>query len=190
MMETGLIKKIEGQMKKHWIIIIITIVFSVLVLSRLGRDLLSDWDECIYTEYARAMQQTGDFLTHQWNGSYTLEKPPLYSWIQQIPFLFSINEFTARLPTAIFGLLLILTVYHFGRRFFSSAVGIMAVLLLLSSEVVVRYMTRANTDIGYTFFIFAGLPEPFINAIVPTVGFVLSTLSVPIFKKLWLKGKS
>jgi preprotein translocase subunit SecF len=37
------------------------------------------------------------------------------------------------------------------------------------------------------FFYFAGLSKPFLNAIVPTVGFVLSTLSVPFFKKLWLK---
>ena len=37
------------------------------------------------------------------------------------------------------------------------------------------------------FFYFAGLPKPFINAIVPAVAFVLSTLTVPLFKKWWLK---
>ena len=37
------------------------------------------------------------------------------------------------------------------------------------------------------FFHFAGLPRPFINSIVPTSGFVLSTLSLPFFKKLWVK---
>ncbi|MFW0862274.1 MAG: hypothetical protein ACKKL6_01685 [Candidatus Komeilibacteria bacterium] len=37
------------------------------------------------------------------------------------------------------------------------------------------------------FFYFAGLSKPFLNAIVPTTGFVLSTLSVPIFKKFWIK---
>lgn len=37
------------------------------------------------------------------------------------------------------------------------------------------------------FFYFADLPKPFINAIVPTLGFVLSTLSVPVFKKVWIK---
>jgi membrane protease YdiL (CAAX protease family) len=40
------------------------------------------------------------------------------------------------------------------------------------------------------FFIFADLPKPFINSIVPTLGFVLSTLSVPFFKKMWIKKKS
>jgi len=37
------------------------------------------------------------------------------------------------------------------------------------------------------FFYVAGLPEPFINAIVPAVAFVLSTMTIPFLKKLWLK---
>ncbi len=38
-----------------------------------------------------------------------------------------------------------------------------------------------------TFFYFAELPKPFINSIVPTAGFVLSTLSLTYFKRLWVK---
>lgn len=37
------------------------------------------------------------------------------------------------------------------------------------------------------FFFVAQLPKPFINSIVPTAGFVLSTLSLPFFKRLWIK---
>ncbi|HBV57754.1 MAG TPA: hypothetical protein DEB73_00555 [Candidatus Magasanikbacteria bacterium] len=37
------------------------------------------------------------------------------------------------------------------------------------------------------FFFFAQLPKPFINAIVPAIAFALSTLTVPLFKKWWLK---
>ncbi|MFT4303944.1 MAG: hypothetical protein ACMXYG_05230 [Candidatus Woesearchaeota archaeon] len=37
------------------------------------------------------------------------------------------------------------------------------------------------------FFFIANLPNPFINSIVPTTGFVLSTLSLPYFKKIWIK---
>ena len=39
------------------------------------------------------------------------------------------------------------------------------------------------------FFVIAELPKPFINALVPTLGFLLSTLSISFFKKLWLKNK-
>lgn len=37
------------------------------------------------------------------------------------------------------------------------------------------------------FFVFAGVSQPFTNAIVPALAFVLSTASVPFFKDLWLK---
>jgi len=37
------------------------------------------------------------------------------------------------------------------------------------------------------FFYVAQLPKPFLNSIVPTAGFVLSTLSLPFFKKMWIK---
>jgi len=38
------------------------------------------------------------------------------------------------------------------------------------------------------FFIFAEIPNALVNAIVPTLGFLLSTLSIPFFKKMWIKG--
>jgi hypothetical protein len=36
------------------------------------------------------------------------------------------------------------------------------------------------------FFYFAQLPKPFINAIVPSLAFVLSTLTISFFKRQWL----
>lgn len=40
------------------------------------------------------------------------------------------------------------------------------------------------------FFYFANLPKPWINAIVPSVAFILSTLTLSICKKMWLKLQS
>ncbi|MFA6422253.1 MAG: hypothetical protein WCV92_02560 [Candidatus Buchananbacteria bacterium] len=37
------------------------------------------------------------------------------------------------------------------------------------------------------FFFFARLPNPFINAIVPALAFILSTLTMPLIKKWWIK---
>ncbi len=39
------------------------------------------------------------------------------------------------------------------------------------------------------FFHFADFDKPFINAIVPTLGFLLSTFSISFFKNLWVKGR-
>jgi hypothetical protein len=33
------------------------------------------------------------------------------------------------------------------------------------------------------------IPNPWLNALVPTIAFMLSTLSLPFFKKWWLKYK-
>jgi len=37
------------------------------------------------------------------------------------------------------------------------------------------------------FFLVADLQRPFVSAIIPTIGFILSTLSIPFFKKIWME---
>ena len=39
------------------------------------------------------------------------------------------------------------------------------------------------------FFFSANLPKPFINSIVPSLAFTISTLTLPWFKIIWEKGK-
>jgi hypothetical protein len=53
-----------------------------------------------------------------------------------------------------------------------------------SRKVIIAVLTYLTIVL---FFIFAELPKPFINSIVPAAGFVLSTLSLPFFKKIWIK---
>lgn len=38
------------------------------------------------------------------------------------------------------------------------------------------------------FFLVAELPKPFLNPIVPTLGFLISTLLLPFFKKTWISN--
>ena len=35
----------------------------------------------------------------------------------------------------------------------------------------------------------ADLPNPFVTAIIPTLAFILSTLTLPLLKKIWIKNK-
>jgi hypothetical protein len=37
------------------------------------------------------------------------------------------------------------------------------------------------------FFYSAELPRPWVNSIVPSLAFIISTLSMPFFKRLWLR---
>jgi hypothetical protein len=54
-------------------------------------------------------------------------------------------------------------------------------------KLLIALMTYATIVL---FFYVAELPKPFVNSIVPTVGFVLSTLSLPYLKKIWIKRVS
>ncbi len=54
----------------------------------------------------------------------------------------------------------------------------------LTRKIIIAILTYA---VIVLFFFTAGLPNPFINSIVPAAGFILSTLSLPFFKKIWLK---
>ena len=53
-------------------------------------------------------------------------------------------------------------------------------------KVVVAVLTYVTIAM---FFIAAGLPKPFINSLVPTAAFILSTLSLDCLKKIWIKKK-
>lgn len=39
----------------------------------------------------------------------------------------------------------------------------------------------------YMYFI--GVSNPWLNAVIPSIGFLLSTLTLPFFKEYWLKRK-
>ncbi|MFH1917302.1 MAG: hypothetical protein ABIJ21_08635 [Nanoarchaeota archaeon] len=54
----------------------------------------------------------------------------------------------------------------------------------LSRKITIAILTYIVVVI---FFYFAGLPKPFVNSIVPALAFLLSTLTLPLFKKMWMK---
>lgn len=53
-----------------------------------------------------------------------------------------------------------------------------------SRKIIVSIFTYSAIAI---FFLFAGIPNPFVNAIVPALAFILSTASLPFFKNIWIK---
>ncbi|UCG95131.1 MAG: hypothetical protein JSV92_03745 [archaeon] len=51
-----------------------------------------------------------------------------------------------------------------------------------------RFLLVAFTYLAIGVYLWAiRVPQPWLNAIVPAVAFMLSTLTLPFFKKLWLK---
>lgn len=51
-----------------------------------------------------------------------------------------------------------------------------------------RGLIAASTYLALGLYLAAiGIARPWLNAIVPTIGFLLSTLTLPLFKRLWLR---
>ncbi len=51
-----------------------------------------------------------------------------------------------------------------------------------------RFLIAILTYFVMVLFLYViNVPRPWINALVPTLGFILSTLTLSIFKKIWLK---
>lgn len=143
--------------KNYWPIILISIISLFIFTFRLGREVLWDWDECLYGQYAKEMKSTGHYLTNIWNGYKDFQKPPLYTWLLFIPTFFIQNEFSIRILSVIFSTGILVTIYLFTKKYFSARIAILTALLLLTSEVFVVYTIRANTDMGYTLLILLGV---------------------------------
>lgn len=149
-------QKIRKFIIAYWPLLIILLAASVIFITPLGRDMLQDWDECLYAVNAREMKANGNFLVNFWNGRPDFQKPPLYTWILTAFYSFGINEFTTRIfnVIALFGLLT--SVYIFTKKYFSTICAVLAALLLLTSQIMLSSSNHASTDVSYTLFIFLG----------------------------------
>ena len=124
---------------------VLLLLFIVPFFLFLGRVPLIEPDEGRYAEIPREMLELGDFITPHLNYVKYFEKPPLHYWFNVLSFkMFGINEFAARFPGALMGLLTVLVTYHAGRRLFGRREGLLAALILGTS---IGFIGCARTDI-------------------------------------------
>lgn len=115
---------------------LVVLLGALLFLPFLGSVHLFDWDELNFAEAAREMLVSGDWLNVTINFEPFYEKPPLFIWLQALSMsLFGINEFAARFPNALCGILTLLIIFNFGfalkgRRFAWIWVGLYTASLL------------------------------------------------------------
>lgn len=114
---------------------------------------LTDRDEGSNAEAAREMVESGDWTTPTLNGEPRFAKPVFLYWLISGAYrLFGVSEFTARLPSAVFGVLLILLQYAFLSRVRGPAVGLFGALMLLLNVEIVAIGRLVLTDGVLIFF--------------------------------------
>jgi 4-amino-4-deoxy-L-arabinose transferase-like glycosyltransferase len=136
----------------------IVLLGAVLFIPFLGNVHLFDWDEINFAESAREMLETGNFLQVQINYEPFSEKPPFFIWMQAISMkIFGVNEFAARLPNAITGILTLLFLFKIGTQLKDRAFGVMWVMVYLASFLPHLYFKSGIIDPMFNLFIFLGL---------------------------------
>jgi len=127
----------------------------LLFVPYLGEVHLFDWDELNFAESSREMLVTGDYFTVKIDYSPFHEKPPLFMIVQAVSMaIFGVNEFAARLPNAILGIIILVVSFNIGTRLFDEKFGILWVLSWIGSLLPHFYFKSGIIDPYFNFFIF------------------------------------
>ena len=159
------------------ILVLLMLLASFLTLDSLSGRKLANPDEGRYSEIAREMAASNDFITPRLNGLKYFEKPPLQYWATAISFkLFGESEFSARLYTALCGLGCVLLMAYVGWKIFDTETGLLSALVLLSAPYFAGMTEVITLDTGLTFWM-----------TLTMASFMLAQVALgPVLRRNWL----
>ena len=143
-------------MRRDWLMDIIGLAafFALFYLLWLNSYPLFTPDEGRYSEVAREMVATGDYITPRVNGVAFLDKPILYYWLQAAAIhLFGVKEWALRFFPVLAGILGCLMTYICGRQLFNRRTGLISALVLGTSPLYFGLAHYANLDLEVAVFV-------------------------------------
>lgn len=121
---------------------------AVLFLWQLGGHDLWAPDEPYFAEGAREMVVDGEWAVPHVNGRVTSDKPPLFFWLialLSLPFG-AVSSWTARLPSALAGLVTVALTMRLGGRFFGPRTAALAGMVLATTYLFWEKARWCQTD--------------------------------------------
>ncbi|MGE5218716.1 MAG: ArnT family glycosyltransferase, partial [Chloroflexota bacterium] len=122
--------------RKHWLTDLLLLSGSVgsFYAYKLGERALWSPGEGRYSEIAREMLASGNYLTPQLVGVSFFDKPPFFIWLETLSIkLFGLNEWALRLWPALLAVVGCLIVYIAGRKLFGRSSGVISAYVLATS---------------------------------------------------------
>lgn len=139
----------------NWLIFFLGLILFVPFL---GKVHLFDWDEINFAEAAREMILLEDYWRVHIDFKPFWEKPPFFIWMQAASMhLFGINEFAARFPNAIIGIITLLVLFNIGNQLKDKSFGVLWVLCYAGSLLPHFYFKSGIIDPTFNLFIFLGV---------------------------------
>lgn len=135
--------------------LIIAVIASLLFFPLLGQVHLFDWDEINFAECAREMIVTDNYLQVQIDYKPFWEKPPVFIWMQVLAMkVFGVNEYAARFPNALVGVITLLVLFYAGRRIVNEKMGMWWAAIYAVSWLPHFYFKSGIIDPTFNLFIF------------------------------------
>lgn len=139
-------------------IVLLTVIAAFLFIPFLGRVHLFDWDEINFAECSREMIILDDYSRIYVNFKPFWEKPPMFFWMQSSAMqLFGVNEFSARFPNALCGIVTLIVLFLCGRRIYDNRFGVLWALAYAGSLFPNMYFKSGLIDPWFNLFIFLSL---------------------------------
>ncbi|MFA6078573.1 MAG: glycosyltransferase family 39 protein [Candidatus Omnitrophota bacterium] len=174
-------------LEKNLVIIALLVVLcSYLFFFRLGDMALTDPDETFYAQTAKEMLHRNDWVTPYLYGKPQFEKPALLYWMVIPAYkIFGINEFAARFPSALMGLIGVIAAYFLGKLLFNKKAAILSAVILATNVEYVVLSKACITDmalstfmmLGALFFLYGYLEEKKHFYLLSAAAFALATLT-------------
>ena len=141
--------------EKKLIPFLIFIVAVLLFIPFLGRVHLFDWDEINFAECAREMIKTNDYSRVYVDFKPFWEKPPMFFWMQSVAMhIFGVNEFAARFPNAVCGIVTLIVLFLCGKKILGTRFGILWALAYGGSLFPNMYFKSGIIDPWFNLFTF------------------------------------
>lgn len=137
---------------------LLVLAAALFVANTWGYDLWPP-DEPRFGQIAREMVQSGNYLTPTINNQPYKEKPPLLFWaISAASWPFGdVNEFTARVPSALAGIITVVFTYLLARRLYGQKVAVWSALILMTFALFWAEARSSRTDMLLTATLTAAL---------------------------------
>ena len=138
--------------------LIIAVAGAILFVPFLGTTHLFDWDEINFAEASREMLVTNNYAIPLINFEPFWEKPPLFFWLQILSMkVFGINEFAARFPNAVCGIITLIILFRAGKKLLNERFGWTWVLMYAASLLPHFYFKSGIIDPWFNLFIFLSI---------------------------------
>ena len=159
MLDSSALNNSPDQRRKNnlWVWASSAVAVFVCLFGHLGAMGLVGPDEPRYAWIARAMAETGDWVTPRLYGQPWFEKPALYYWAAAIGFrLHFPAEWAARLPSAFAALAAAITIGWLARKFYGATApfewnpALLAPLIFSTSVAAIGFARAATPDMLFS----------------------------------------